>query len=213
LIEEIFEKQQLKKQRELEMATAVQLDENSQDANLSLSAQKKKRTYNRVKPTIRAMMGSEEIKQLENLAEVSKYVSAMNSSANVSNGSSSIMDVHDEIGDLFDIACVKSAHHNNNKFTDDENSNDLSLEDILIKHNTEKEKTRPSRQTKSVAHLTKSDTDQSESDGDSSDSDDFDILFGNASNLASSKSNKSKNNTADGENTRILRSRVITKYN
>jgi hypothetical protein len=209
LIEELFEKQQLKKQRELELA--AQLDENSQDGSVCDSAQKKRR-FNRNKPTIRAMMGSEEIKQFESSTDANKYLN-FNSSANVSAGSSSIMDVHDEIGDLFDFACVKSAHHNNNKFTDDENSNDLSLEDILIKNNDEKEKARLSRQTKSNKQSIKNkrdSSDDSSDDGDSSGSDDLDILFGTASGLAS-QTGKSKTEPAEQADTRVLRSRIVTK--
>ncbi len=47
-------------------------------------------------------------------------------------------DIHDEIGDIFDFACVKSAQAPNrggygDNDNEDDNSNDLSLEDILIK--------------------------------------------------------------------------------
>jgi hypothetical protein len=190
MIEEMFEKQELKR-REQEQLCAEELND---------SAQKRKRDFVRNKPTIRSMMGSEQIKQFEDASDADKYLAAAAASATSrsANTASVHADVHDEIGDLFDFACVKSAHHNNNKFMDDdENSNDLSLEDILIKSVEPKGKAR-----------------RRSSDDDSDDSDDLDRIFSAAPSASSSNSaaggaRKTKSNERVVE-TRTLRSRTIT---
>ena len=109
------------------------------------SAKKTPRVYNRVTPTIKAILNNEkggcDLSLFENLMNSTKAFAKKTDET--LKRTEVIRDVHDEIGETFDFACTKAAYHHNIPLADDqnENSNDLSLEDICIKkdmgHNNE----------------------------------------------------------------------------
>ena len=172
---------------------------------------KKKRVYNRITPTIRAIMQNDNLRINESPLNPSACDSQQQYEfENTGSEVTESRDVHDEIGDIFDFACVKSAHNYiGNQDENSNDSNDLSLEDILI-NNTNKRTA-----SQNLGSNNKEDKNEDESDSSSS-SEDYDLLF-SESNLSAKTKNVAKQNNAEasGEKgartTRTLRSQMQKK--
>lgn len=123
---------------------------------------KKKKVYNRVTPTIRAIYAqSDEKKQneiQENSQNANKQISRIEENKNDLSRDSP--DVHDEMPDIFDLPYVKSI--TGNKKSSD--SSDISLEEIVVKNSDSKSSKKISRKSRKspggkIANLSDDDLD------------------------------------------------------
>lgn len=84
---------------------------------------KKKKVYNRVTPTIRAIYAKEQQNKGENLQQ--------QTNENTPKQDEDTRDVHDRVGDIFDLPYMKSNQNSSNK----SDSSDVSLEEICVRVN------------------------------------------------------------------------------
>lgn len=152
---------------------------------------KKKKVYNRVTPTIRAIYAKEQQSKEENQQQTNENT--------VKQEENESKDVHDEIQDIFDLPCSKS----NEKFNKSDSS-DINLDEICVRTNGKQQESRSKKINKIKKVLNKS------KDSD----DDLDIWFGEEKNTNQvNTTSNSGHNVNDSvleslSSTRTLRSRT-----